>query len=51
MAGATSGAATAAAPELLVPVLAAAHEEQLLVRKILTEQQFGSHVAEVRDTL
>lgn len=34
-------------PEPLVPALAAAHEEQLLVRKILTEQQFGSHVAEV----
>lgn len=34
-------------PEPLVPALAAAHEEQLLVRKILTEQQFGSHVAEL----
>ncbi|KAL4436605.1 hypothetical protein ABPG75_003744 [Micractinium tetrahymenae] len=46
MAGA-AGAAAVVAPEPPVPALAAAHEEQLLVRKILTEQQFGTHVAEL----
>lgn len=31
-----------------LPALSVAHEEEPLIRKILTEQQFGSHVAEVR---